>query len=429
MRYFQNMLIGGLLRQPIISSFIRFLRNLGFEFMDKGCQKSAAALTYMTLFALVPLLTVTYFLLSMVPTFEGSADKLHTLIFSSFVPEAGAEVQEYLSRFSSQARNLTGFGVAMLVVTAYLMLTNIEKTFNAIWGVREARRGLSSFLLYWAVLSIGPLLLGAGLVISTYLLSLKILFKELDQLGMLAMLFQVAPLFMTTIAFTLLFAAVPNCRVPIKFAFVGGIFTAISFELLKRAFGYLVARSSLELIYGAFAVVPLFLMWINVFWILALTGAVLVRNMAEHQYSAKDSRLTSMLAVLSCLAVFADKSRTGAVASDRDFVTAGVGLVQWQGLRSLLVSRQWVVVTDGGDYVLTRNLTQCTLWDVAELVSMPVTEYALLKDYFLFVDKNERGEAIENHWKEDMFSRNLSIYEHTKEQLNVPLENFFNNGK
>src|SRR5690606_29163562 len=98
--------------------------------MDKGCQKSAAALTYMTLFGLVPLMTVTYSMFSLFSIFDGVAIQLQDLIFSHFVPQTGDEVKKYLSNFSSQARSLTGFGVGMLVVTAYLMLTNIEKTFN-----------------------------------------------------------------------------------------------------------------------------------------------------------------------------------------------------------------------------------------------------------------------------------------------------------
>src|SRR5690606_13148870 len=128
----------------------RFFTNLAADFFDHGCQKSAAALTYMTLFAIVPLMTVMYSMFSVIPSFDGVADRMQDLIFTNFVPEARHSVQEYVAGFSRQARALSGIGVVILLITAYLMLTNIEKTFNDIWGVAKPRRGLSSFLLYWA---------------------------------------------------------------------------------------------------------------------------------------------------------------------------------------------------------------------------------------------------------------------------------------
>lgn len=356
------------------SFFWNLLKNLYHEFWDKGCQKSAAALTYMTLFALVPMMTVTYSMFSLIPAFDGVADQLQHLIFSNFVPEAGSEVQQYLSDFSSQARSLTGFGVSMLLITAFLMLTNIERTFNAIWGVEQARRGLSSFLLYWAVLSIGPLLLGAGLLISTYLLSLKLFADELSALGALASTFRFVPLCMATAAFTLLFVAVPNCKVPLKYALVGGATTALFFEFLKAGFGYAVSNSSFQLVYGAFAVVPLFLLWINILWTTILGGAILVRVLAERDFRSPDDKLTDMMAVLSCLEILRERSKTGSAAEDQDCMNAGVGLVHWQKLRALLVKHQWLAVTDEGQYVLCRDLRHATVWDVATLVGVSVEE-------------------------------------------------------
>lgn len=360
--------------QRLLRATWNFLKNLAHEFMNKGCQKSAAALTYMTLFALVPMMTVTYSMFSLFAVFDGVAVQLQEMIFSHFVPQSGDEVQNYLSNFSSQARSLTGFGVGILIVTAYIMLTNIEKTFNNIWGVKQARRGLSSFLLYWAVLSIGPLLLGAGLIMSTYLLSLRLVVSDMDYLGVSRLLFRLIPLLMTSTAFTLLFAAVPNCRVPIKYAVFGGVTTAICFELLKAGFAAMVAHSDYKLIYGAFAAVPLFLLWINLVWTIILAGAVFVRTLAEKGYQHRSSRLTDMLATVKCLAVFRERAQTGEAVTDEDCVATGIGLVHWQYLRALLVEGRWIAVTEGGHYVLCRDLAKATLWDLACLVKMPVDE-------------------------------------------------------
>lgn len=395
-----------------------FFSNLVTEFIANSCQKSAAALTYLTLFALVPIMTVTYSMFSLIPAFDGVATQLQDLIFSHFVPETGEEVQNYLADFSSQARSLTGFGVGMLVVTAYLMLQNIEKTFNAIWGVKQARRGLSSFLLYWAVLSIGPLLLGAGLVISTYILSLRIMLQEYDQLGLAPTLFAFIPVLMTATAFTLLFAAVPNCRVPIKYAAAGGLVTAICFELLKFGFGKFVSNSSFKLIYGAFAVVPVFLLWINFLWMIVLLGAVFVRTLSEHGYGTRNTRYSNIRAVLHCLAVFRQKSKTGDSVRDADCIATGVSLVHWQHLRSIMVKKKWIAVTDAGTYVLSRDLNVVTLWDVASLVNMPIDEpLPELGDH----NFDETTQA----WLSDFYERRARVEEYAKDSFEITLEELF----
>ncbi|SMF03189.1 tRNA-processing RNAse BN [Alteromonadaceae bacterium Bs31] len=402
-----------------LHSLGNFFVDLYREFMDKGCQKSAAALTYMTLFALVPLMTVTYAMFSVIPAFDGVAEELQSLIFSHLIPASGDEVTRYLSDFSSQARRLTSLGIAILLVTAYLMLTNIEKTFNAIWGVKQSRSGLFGYLIYWAILSVGPLLLGAGFVVSTYLLSLKLVVSELEALGLATALFRVLPWLLTSIAFTMLFVTVPNCRVPFRFGLMGGILTAICFELLKTLFSYLVANSSFKLIYGAFAVVPLFLLWINFLWTIILAGAVFVRTLAEHSYSSKIMRHSDMLAVLRCLSLFRDKTQTGDTVSDKDCVRLGIGLVHWQHLRSMLVQQRWIAVTDSGDYVLSRDLKRESLWTVAQLVKLPVDER--------FPDS--AGPVSEPEpWLASFLEAHDRLGELAKETLSRPLEDMFSTG-
>lgn len=398
---------------PILSArtFWRFLSHLAAEFIDKKCQRSAAALTYMTLFALVPMMTVTYAMFSIIPAFDGVADQLQDLIFTHIIPSSGSELKRHLSNFSSQARNLTWPGIAMLGVTAYLMLTNIEKTFNNIWGVDQARRGLSSFLLYWAVLSIGPILLGVGLLMSTYILSQKLMVGEVNVMTAVAPLFRILPVAFSTISFTLLFAAVPNCRVPLKYAVVGGLVTALCFELLKLVFGALVAKSSFQLIYGAFAAVPLFLLWINFLWMIILGGAVFVRTLAEKDYAIRRRKLSNMMAIIVCLEMFREKSKSGELVTDEDCVRLGLGLVHWQMLRSLLVKNKWIAVTDNGNYTLCRDLNLVTLWDIANVVKMPV------------------GELLEAHGSSAVL-KNVEqaygeVHEFAKDRLSVSLEALF----
>lgn len=393
----------------------RFIKNLVTDFFGNGCQKSAAALTYMTLFAIVPLMTVMYSMFSVIPAFDGVADRLQDLIFTNFVPEAGHSVQEYLSGFSRQARTLTGIGVAILLITAYLMLTNIEKTFNDIWGVAKPRRGLSSFLLYWAVLSIGPLLLGAGLAASTYVFSLRIMVADHDTLGLGTALFGLLPLFTTSVAFTLLFIAVPNCRVPVKYGLIGGFTTACLFELLKYLFGLLVANSSFQLIYGAFAAVPLFLLWVNLVWTIILAGAILVRTLAERFYLISEGKATDMAAALKCLALFRERARHGERVSDSDCYARGLGVVHWQQLRGKLMKAKWISATSSGDYVLCRDLRSVTLWDLAM-----VTRFQL-SDLTVTIANPSR-----EPWFEGYLHTRSEILKGVQGVLSVNMEDFFN---
>ncbi len=398
----------------VLAGVWKCIKTLRAEFLDKSCQKSAAALTYMTLFALVPLMTVTYSVFSVVPAFDGVADQLQSMIFNNFMPEAGKEVEGYLADFSSQARSLTGFGIAFLVVTAYLMLTNIEHTFNAIWGVKHPRRGLFSFLLYWAVLSIGPILLGTGLAISTYLLSMKLVVNELNQLGMLAPLVRGGQWVMTSAAFTLLFAAVPNCKVPLRFAVIGGAVTAVCFEVLKALFGYFVGGSSFQLIYGAFAIVPLFLLWVNLLWTIILGGAVLVRALAEWGYGNSSSNMSDMTIALACLNLFRERSRNGAFVTDSDCVALGIGIVHWQRIREILIENRWIAVTESGDYVLSRNLANVNLWHLSKLVG-------------LSAEFNEKEFTSKEGWHQEYRHLQDEIDGFTQQKLGLSLESLLEN--
>ncbi len=148
-----------LIRKRVRRAWRRMLYLIG-RFDADHCLQIAGSLTYLSLFALVPLMTVVYTMASAIPAFQGLEVQLQDFIFENLVPETSIELQTYLSDFSDQAKNLTGFGIAFLVITAILMLRNIEKAFNMIWRARENRSPVSSFLLYWAVLSLAPVALG-----------------------------------------------------------------------------------------------------------------------------------------------------------------------------------------------------------------------------------------------------------------------------
>ena len=335
------------------------------RFLGDGCPQSAAALTYMSLFAVVPMLTLMYSMFSLVPAFQELGGQVEEFIFSKFLPSSGQEITGYLSEFSSQARKLSVAGVAIIFLTALLMLSNIEKTFNHIWATTGGRKGLAGFLVYWAILSLGPLLLAIGMIMSTYLMSLRLVVAEVDSLGLVALLFSYLPWLLTWLAFTLLYVAVPNCKVRVVYALFGGLITTLLFESAKALFGQLVAHSIYTNVYGAFAVIPLFLMWIYLLWVLILFGAELVRSLETFQYQGRDTPLPDLLAVLIVLWQCWHRQQRGHSLSDRSMSIVGLNVEQWRRLRDMLLGQRILEKTASGQYVMIRDADTIRLADIS----------------------------------------------------------------
>lgn len=343
--------------QQRINDFMEFGRFLVQRFLADRGPHSAAALTYTTLFAVVPMMTVTFAMLSAIPAFQGVGEQIQMYIFSNFIPSTGATIQEYLVAFTDQARQLTWFGVGFLMATALMMLLTIEKAFNVIWRVRQPRRGMSSFLLYWAILSLGPLLLGAGFAMSTYITSLSLISGPQALIGVRTML-KAMPLVLSVAAFTLIYAAVPNTRVPLRHAVVGGIFTAVLFEAAKQLFGLYVSYfPSYQLIYGAFAAVPLFLLWVYLSWLIVLFGAELVCGLSSSQQWRRRS-VPRLLVMLGLLRVLYESHQTGREVRLRDAHRSGWQLPEdeWDEIFEFFEREQLVCRTGSSGWVLCRDL-------------------------------------------------------------------------
>ena len=343
--------------QQRINDFTEFCRFLVRRFLvDRGPQ-SAAALTYTTLFAVVPMMTVTFAMLSAIPAFQGVGEQIQMYIFKNFIPSTGATIQQYLVAFTDQARQLTWFGVGFLMATALMMLLTIKKAFNLIWRVRQPRRGMSSFLLYWAILSLGPLLLGAGFAMSTYITSLSLLSGPHALIGAGTML-KAMPLLLSVAAFTLIYAAVPNTRVPLRHALIGGVFTAVLFEAAKQVFGLYVSYfPSYQLIYGAFAAVPLFLLWIYLSWMIVLFGAELVCGLSSSQQWRRQPA-PRLLVMLALLRIFYRHQQEGREVRLSDAHRNGWMLPEdeWDEILEFFEREHLVCRTGSSGWVMSRDL-------------------------------------------------------------------------
>jgi membrane protein len=340
-----------------------YLQQMVRQFLDHDCPARAGALTYTTLFAVVPMMTVAYAMFSIFPVYDGVGEKVEAFVFQNLVPTSSSVVQGYLSGFSERARGLGAAGFAFLFVTTFLLLVTIEGTFNTIWQVTEARKGLQRFLVYWGVMSLGPAMIVVGILISVYLTSLPLL-TDLDVFGIGSVVLGYMPLILTCLGFTVLFYAVPNTGVLLRHAFAGGLLTMMLLEAAKQIFNLVVANSSVSSIYGAFAAVPFFLSWMYMVWVLILSGAIFVRTLAltpELDSEPSEPALVKCARVMQALYT---AHLDGNGVTDEDIEVA-VHLRRGEReriLRALLGMR--VLRKAGDEWILGRSLKTLTLWDL-----------------------------------------------------------------
>lgn len=257
-----------------------FLVLVGRRFNEEHFAQAAASLAYTTLLSLVPLTAMVLALVSAFPVFSSVVDHVDQLLVANLLPtKTGGVVVKYVAGFSQKASRLTTLGFALLAVTAFLLLANLERTFNRVWHVSMARPLAARARLYATVLLVGPLVLGTVFAAISFTVTESLgLINEPP--GLRQVLIKAVSVFLLGGFFAFLYHAVPNAEVDRRNALVGGGFAALTFSLMQRGFElYLGKFPSFTLIYGAFAAVPTFLLWLYLSWVVILLGALIVATL------------------------------------------------------------------------------------------------------------------------------------------------------
>ena len=245
----------------------------------------ASALSFSSILALVPLLTVIFSALSLFPVFETWSGAIQDFIYTTFVPQLGQQVQDYLQDFSTKAGKLTFWGLIFLVITTLTLLATIEDAFNEIWQVKHGRRFAQRILVYWSMLTLGPILIAVSLSVSSYIFSLPTLEGQTLISSLETQLLSVLPFVFELMAFVFLYSSAPNCEVRFKHALIGGMIAALLFELAKYGFAqYLLYFTSYQRIYGAVAILPVFFLWIYLSWLVVLIGAYISAAFRDNRH-------------------------------------------------------------------------------------------------------------------------------------------------
>lgn len=357
-----------------LSELWQFLTFLWERFNHDGVARMASALSYTSLLALVPLLAIALAMFAAFPVFRDLRDRFQEIVFRNFVPHVGAVVQEQVARFVDKAGELTAAGVVGLSVTAILLLVTIETSLNAIFRVEQPRSMLSRLLVYWTTLTLGPMLIGASFSLTDFA-AVGQWAEWLIPSGLLA---YILPTLLVMVAFALLYFAVPNRRVHLRDAAVGGFVAGLVFAALRGGFGYYVASArTYQTVYGAISSIPIFLVWMYLSWAVTLLGAEIAAAMPEWRAGRwlREGPLpprNRLGLALEVLAVLFRGALDGGKGVTREALLERTAAPE-EPLRATLRRLRdtgFVARTVGGRYVLSRDLEAATLYDLVERLDL-----------------------------------------------------------
>jgi membrane protein len=322
--------------------------------------------------------------LSAFPIFADMRDQLLSVLFDKVVPEVGAEMDYWFRYFAGGALKTTTLGVLALAVTVVLLLATVEDQLHTIWHVRSHRPWVQRILAYWAILSLGPLLLGTAFSLPSYL-DLVARRHGLDAGALIASsgtqwLVNVLPFLLETSAFTLLYALIPNCAVRWREALAGGVVTALLIDGLKVGFVlYISHLSGYRAVYGALASIPIFLFWMYIVWSAVLFGAVVAAAIPRWRADTRDATMVAEIGRLGLgLALVAELSDQmglgGGLSTPALSERLGVPATETEDDLAFLQRAGFVAASTSGGWVLARRLDSLTLLDFYRALGLPLAQ-------------------------------------------------------
>ena len=315
---------------------------------DGQLTQVAGGLTFTTILALVPMLTIALAVFTVFPLFNTFRTSLEAYFIQSLMPKAiSTNILGYLNQFATKATRLSAFGAVALIVTAIAMLGTIDRVFNQIWRVRQKRPFLKRMMVYWALITLAPLLLGVSLTATSYLFA-----ATSDVVGDLPgskALYTVTSILLSTCAFGLLYIVVPNRPINWRDAAWGGLVAGVLFEIAKRIFAsFVIHLPTYTIVYGAVALFPIFLIWIYTCWLITLFGAVITASLPVVKYERwwhvprPGSRFVDAVALLEALFNARTRSTQAGMSSWEIREKTRLGFDEMERLLTQMTKVGWV---------------------------------------------------------------------------------------
>lgn len=367
-----------------LAAVLTFSRYVLHRFSQDGCFAASGALSYTTLVSLVPLGVVGLGILAAFPNFAPTRQKILALLFANFVPAISKEAAWWFQYFATSAAQATAIGIIGIACTGVLLLVTVEDQLNALWRVMTPRPWGQRVLAYWTLITLGPLLIGVSITMSTFVDTVAHR-AGLDPeaithfaSGWPHVLTRVIPFLLELIACTLLYCLIPNCAVRWRDGLVGAAVAAVAVEILKIGFSiYIAAMSYYQTVYGALAAIPIFLLWMYVSWNAVLLGAVVAANLPTWQVDERLSHLSSggvrlgfaltLIAILARAQRRGGRCRTGALAAEIGIPTSVID----EHLK-ILAEAGFTAPTQDGAWVLSWDPQTATLLDLYRALGLPL---------------------------------------------------------
>ena len=354
-----------------LARLAELVRMVAARFDEDRALRTASSLTFTTLLSLVPIITVALTLMSAFPVFQGLAAVIQAWVFNNMVPESADIIEKYADQFVDNAAKLTAVGIVFLAVTSIMLLMTIDSAFNGIWRVRRPRPMLQRVLIYWALLTVGPLLIGGSLSLSSWLMSASAGWTQHIPYANVALI-KSSAIGLTCAAFALLYYAMPNRPVRVWDALAGGVLAGLIFELTKQGFGfYITAFPTYKLVYGAFAAVPVFLMWLYISWLVVLLGAVVVAALPEwrrHSLQGRPAPGSNFVYALQILkALWTAQQQGSMVTLVKLHTMLNIRYERIEGILETMQRAGWIARVQPAGWVLHRNPEAIAVADVYRL--------------------------------------------------------------
>jgi membrane protein len=344
----------------------RLTHHVWKHFREDRCFEEAASLSYTSLLAMIPLLAVVFGIIAAFPVFSKWSANLQAFIFDNFLPATGVQIVPYINTFLDSISSLTLPGTIMLIVTALLLMVRIEVALNRIWRVDRNRTLVNRIVMYWAALTLTPILIGAAIALSAQ--------KVLGVLGMEGGIppgvHQTGIFLITWLVISLFFILVPNRRVYIKDALIGAFLSTVLFELAKAGFIAYVSNANYKVIYGALATIPLFLLWLYIVWNVILFGASLAASLTTYsdfrKYDTDWPQKLEFQLAYRLVGHLWKAQREGRSLSDGELLDLEQQASELQIVKLLhrLSSQNIVNADEHGNWMLTRDLEDLTLGEL-----------------------------------------------------------------
>lgn len=366
------------------------------RFLADRSVQTAGSLTFTTLLSLVPMITVALSMTTAFPVFDSAINALQNYLVEHFLPgtDGVQAIATQINAFTQRAGRLTAIGLGFLAITSLMLMLTIEESMNRVFRVQRRRPLAQRILMYWSVLTLGPVLIGASLSMTSFAVGASL--GMLDLGGLAQNFLRLMPFVFTCAALAMVYILVPYRRIEWQHAVAGALFAGIAFELAKRGFAFYIAQfPTYTLIYGAFATIPIFLLWLYVSWLVVLAGATITavlpawHGAGEVGRRAPGQELVEALSVLRALARAQGRGEVMTLSQLARSLQVLPHRCERVLERALVLG--WTARTEREGWLLARDAATLSVADV-------YGAFALAPETVARVDAT-LGEAFDEHWK------------------------------